>query len=160
MTTDTASFELHRSLPLAPARLWRVLTDPVERAAWNAPAAGMTATVEVADLRVGGFERHHYTSGGTIEDMPDFTAETRWYHLASPTRAVFTETVVIEGELQFTSLVTYVLRPAAAGADLTVSVATSSFTGPEMLDGLSQGWEGGLANLEAHISKLAQGAPR
>ncbi|SMY05990.1 SRPBCC domain-containing protein [Flavimaricola marinus] len=157
MTTDTATFEMHRSFPLPQDRLWQALTDPSERCLWNAPMADMTATVETADLRVGGLETHHY-SGSQSEEMPDFSVGTRWYQLDRPGRAVFTETVEIAGTPQFTSFVTYVLTPAGEATTLTISVATSSFAGPEFLDGLSQGWDSALDNLNNHIATLTSKA--
>jgi uncharacterized protein YndB with AHSA1/START domain len=160
MPHDTTSFDMHRRLSLPTDRLWQVLTDPHQRGQWNAPTSDMVVTVEHADLRVGGQERHHYSSESMSEEMPPFTAETRWYHLDGPSRAVFTETVLIEGEAMFTSLVTYVLTPAAgaegSATDLGLTVATSSFTGSEIGSDVAMGWEAGLANLDTYVATLTE----
>lgn len=158
MPYDTTNFDLTRRLPLPAARLWQVLTDPHQRGQWNAPIPGMTVTVEQSDLHVGGLERHHYSTDTPVEEMPPFTAETRWYHLDGPNRAVFTETVWIEGEAIFTSLVTFVLTPAAGdtATDLGLTVATSSCTGTEVGSDVAAGWDGGLANLDAYVATLTE----
>ena len=154
MQSDTGSFDMHRTLPLPPDRLWTVLTDPRHRESWGAPSEGTVLVMEAADVREGGQDRHRC---GPAE-APEFVVNTRWYHLAAPDRAVFTETLVIEDMQIFTSLVTYRLEPAAGGTDLTVTVALSSFTGPDALDEVRSGWTGGLANLERHISTLTEEA--
>ena len=80
--------------------------------------------------------------------------DTRWYQLTGPDRAVFTETLIFGGEPVSTSLVTYVLTAAGTGTDLHVIVATSSFTGPEALAEIEQGWTGGLDNLVHYANQL------
>lgn len=148
MTNDNSTFDLSRDLPLPPARLWTILTDPAEREHWGAPDADMVLTVETADLREGGQDRHRCGPAGA----PDFTVDTRWYRLDPPDRAVFTETLFVGGETLGTSLVTYVLIPSATGTALAITVHVSAFGGPEMLDEFRAGWEGGLASLESLVA--------
>ncbi len=143
--STTKTIELKRKLPLGPDRLWPLLTEPKYREAWGAPEEGMTLQVEKADTREGGYERHRC---GPAE-APDFLIDTRWYRLAGPDLAAFTETLVVGTDTIFTSLVTYDVEADGAGSALTVTVAISSFTGPEAFDEVEQGWMGGLANLEA-----------
>ena len=152
MALDTGSFDLRRRLPLPPDRLWTLLTDPRHRERWGAPSEGTVLVMEREDLRVGGVERHRCGP----EEAPEFSVETRWYHLAGPERAVFTETVEAGGMTLFTSLVTYLLEAAGTGTELGVTVAVSSFTGPEALADIRAGWEGGLANLDRHVADQAR----
>lgn len=151
MTCDTATFDLQRTLPLTPDRLWYVLTDAKQREKWGAPDPSMVLIVDHSDLRVGGIDRHHC---GPAE-APDFTVETRWYDLAAPTRAVFTETLIFGGERAFTSLVTYVLTPATGGTVLEICVATSSFSGTEALAEVEGGWTGAMDNLTRCVDEIA-----
>jgi len=148
MPLDTNSFDLHRSLPLAPDRLWSLLTDPKHREKWGVPGPDMVLTVEQSDLRVGGQDRHRC---GPADD-PMFFVETRWYDLVAPERAVFTETLLFEGAAVGTSLVTYALAQNGETTDLAITVAVSSFSGAEALGEFKDGWEGGLANLEAYAA--------
>ena len=148
MALDTGSFDMRRRLPLPPDRLWTLLTNPRHRERWGAPSEGTVLVMERDDLRVGGVERHRCGP----EEAPEFRVETRWYHLASPERAVFTETVEAGGESLFTSLVTYLVEPTGGGSDFQVTVAVSSFVGPEALADVRAGWEGGLTNLERHVA--------
>ncbi|THH36077.1 hypothetical protein E4Z66_13540 [Aliishimia ponticola] len=151
MTTDTHQFDLHRSLPVPPERLWQLLTDAKLREQWGAPSEGTVLTVITSDLRVGAEERHRCGPA----DAPEFEVTTRWYRLDAPHDAVFTETVHVAGETIATSLVTYRVSPEAGGARLSVTVAVSSFVGPEAGAEFHSGWEAGLNNLAA----LAARAP-
>ena len=154
MTLDTGHFDLARILPLPPDRLWELLTDARHRENWGAPEEGMVLVVEASDLREGGADRHRC---GPAE-APDFVVDTRWYRLDAPSRAVFTETIVVGGQAMATSLVTYALEPEESGTRLLVNVAVSSFTGPGATEDFRGGWEGGLSNLETYVAKLGASA--
>ncbi|WP_157058984.1 hypothetical protein [Loktanella sp. 5RATIMAR09] len=53
---------------------------------------------------------------------------------------------------------TYHLDATAAGTVLGISVAVSSFTGPETLAEVQQGWQGGADNLERYVAKITADA--
>ena len=150
MTTDTATFDLARDLPLPPDRMWDLLIDPKHRENWGVPDPSMVLTVDTIDTRVGGIERHHCGP----KDNPEFEVETRWYDLTMPERAVFTETLIFGGEAVATSLVTYALSVSGDGTTLDVTVAASSFSGPETLDEMKAGWAGGLDLLVSYAASL------
>ncbi|MEM8537028.1 MAG: SRPBCC domain-containing protein [Pseudomonadota bacterium] len=152
MPLDTATFDMQRSLPLPPEKLWDVLTDPKHREAWGAPDANTVLIVDTADVRVGGQDRHRCGP----RDAPEFVIDTRWYGLQAPERAVFTETLLVGDETMFTSLVTYAVTPNAKGALLEITVAVSSMTGPEALQEVRAGWDGGLTNLDGYAASLMQ----
>ncbi|MEM1232881.1 MAG: SRPBCC domain-containing protein [Pseudomonadota bacterium] len=143
MATKTTSLTFERSFSLPPARLWTLLTDPKMREAWGAPSEDAVLTMEISDLREGGFEIHHCGP----KEAPEFTVETRWYKLNASEDACYTETLVIGGEKLFTSLVTYALAETATGTDLGIHVAITSFGDEDMTADIQEGWEGGLANL-------------
>lgn len=150
MTTDTDTFTFTRRMPLAPDRMWALMTDPKKREAWGAPGDEVLETLS-ADTRVGGTERHRC---GPAEN-PEFEVETRWFHLDAPTNAVFTEQIEAGGMALGAALVTYRITPEDAGSQVAITVAASSFVGPEMIAEFRSGWEGGLANLDtlAHSEK-------
>lgn len=150
MSLDTSSFDLHRTLPLSPERLFAVITSPAHREKWASPDADTTLVTEAADLRVGGQDRQRAGPA----DAPEFAVETRWYDLTGPERAVFTETLIFGGEAVSTSLVTYVLEAADDQTRLSITVAVSSFSGPEALTEIQQGWDGGLENLTNYVNGL------
>lgn len=150
MALDTSSFDLRRSLPLAPDRLWDVLTDTRHRGKWGAPDPNLELIAEVSDVRVGGQDRQR---AGSV-DAPEFFVETRWYDLVAPSRAVFTETLIFGGEAVSTSLVTYDIVAADAGSELGITVAVSSFSGPETLQEVSAGWHSGLENLQGYAAAV------
>lgn len=149
MSTDTNTFHFHRSFELGADQMWHLLTDGAMREKWGAPSEGTVLIQTTADLRTGGIERHICGP----REAPEFEVETRWYRLDAPHDAAFTETVEIGGSAIATSLVTYRLAPGAGGCELHVTVAVSSFCGPEAPQEFHQGWEGGLANLEALVAR-------
>ncbi|WP_299043883.1 SRPBCC domain-containing protein [uncultured Tateyamaria sp.] len=151
MSTDTGHFDLTRTMPLTPDRLWHLLTDARMRETWGAPEEGMVLTMEQSDLRVGGFETHRCGPA----DNPEFTVDTRWYRLDGPHDAAFTETVHVGGSTIATTLVTYRVTAEGAGSRLDVAVAVSSFTGPDADNEFRAGWEAGLSNLAALATKMA-----
>lgn len=150
MPLDTKSFDLFRSLPLAPERLFAVLTDAKYRDKWSAPDEDTPVETVSSDLRVGGEDRQLC---GPADD-PAFEVVTRWYHLTAPERAVCTETLIFGGEAACTSFVTYNLMPEGKGTALGITVAVSSFTGPETLPEVMQGWDGAMENLTGLCAKL------
>ncbi|EBA13397.1 SRPBCC family protein [Roseobacter sp. CCS2] len=152
MPLDTKSFDLHRTLPLSTERLWQVLTDAKEREKWAGPDAATMLETDFADLRVGGQDRHRFGP----KDAPEFLVDTRWYDLTKPERAVFTETLIFGGEAVSTSLVTYLLLGDGNETKLSITVAVSSFSGPEALDEIQQGWAGGVDNLAAYAKAITQ----
>lgn len=152
MPLDTKSFDLSRTLPLSPDRLWPVLTDAKEREKWNGPDATTLLETDAADLRVGGEDRQRF---GPV-DAPEFLVDTRWYHLEAPLRAVFTETLMFGGEAVCTSLVTYALEDNGNETTLGITVAVSSFSGPETLPEVQNGWNGGITNLESYVKAISQ----
>ncbi|SIT91386.1 Uncharacterized conserved protein YndB, AHSA1/START domain [Yoonia rosea] len=152
MPLDTKSFDMHRLLPLPADRLWQVLTDAKEREKWNGPDASTLLETDAADLRVGGVDVHRF---GPV-DAPEFLVETRWYNLAAPERAVFTETLIFGGEAVSTSLVTYLLESKGAQTALNITVAVSSFSGPDTLDEVQHGWAGALETLTSFAKSIGQ----
>ncbi|MEL7179266.1 MAG: SRPBCC domain-containing protein [Pseudomonadota bacterium] len=152
MPLDTKSFDLQRTLPLSADRLWQVLTDAKEREKWNGPDADTLLETDMADLRVGGMDRHRF---GPV-DAPEFLVDTRWYNLTMPERAVFTETLIFGGEAVSTSLVTYVLSGEGGETTLDITVAVSSFSGPDTLDEIQQGWAGAMETLQSYASGITQ----
>jgi len=108
-----------------------------------------------ADTRVGGTERHRC---GPAE-APAFEVETRWYHMAAPSDAVFTEQIEAGGATLGASLVTYSIAPSGTGSAVTVTVAVSSFVGAEMIGEFRSGWTGGMENLDALVARQTEGSP-
>ena len=150
MPLDTKSFDLFRTLPLTPKQLWHVLTDAKEREKWNGPDAATLLETDAADLRVGGQDRQRF---GPV-DAPEFLVDTRWYDLTAPQRAVFTETLIFGGEAVCTSLVTYLLEESGKETTLSITVAVSSFSGPDTLAEVQHGWNGGIENLESYAKAV------
>jgi uncharacterized protein YndB with AHSA1/START domain len=148
MTTACAHFQITRTFPLPPDRLWHLLTDARARELWGAPSDDHVLHVDATDLRVDGQDLHRCGP----KDAPDYTVATRWYRLDGPEAACFTETVEAGGARIATSLVSYGLAAEGKGTRLTVEVATSSFVGPEALDDFEAGWTSGLNRLDRLVT--------
>lgn len=147
MTTDT--FTYSRKVALPPGRMWPLLTNPEMRAIWGAPDEGMTLSTVSSDLRIGGVD--HQICGAP--DAPEFEQHTRWYHLAEPSDAVYTEVIQAGGMDLGASLVTVNVAEDGTGSTLTITVAVSSFVGPEMIAEFKGGWDGSMGNLDRLIAK-------
>lgn len=143
MPTDTDTFTFARDFDLPPDRMWHLMTDAKMREQWGVPDENMVLKVIAEDLRVGGVERHICGPA----DTPEFEVETHWYHIDAPGLAVFTETIIGGGMRLGASLVTYLIAPAGSGSKVDVTVAVSSFVGPEMIGEFRAGWTGGFENL-------------
>jgi uncharacterized protein YndB with AHSA1/START domain len=146
MTTDT--FTYTREVALPPTRLWPLLTHPDMRAKWGAPDADTTLETISSDVRIGGTD--HQRCGHA--DAPEFEQHTRWYHLAEPSDAVYTEVIEAGGMALGASLVTMTAVSNGTGSTLNVTVAVSSFVGPEMIAEFKGGWDGSMANLDRLMS--------
>ncbi len=151
MTTDTAEYKFQRTINTSPARLWHLLTDPQMRGQWNAPSDDVILTPTISDLREGGIERH--VAGDPA--APEFEAETRWYRLAEPSDAIYTETIEAGGQTIATQLVTYRIASTDSGCQLDITVAVSSHVGPEAPAEFHHGWETALTNLGQLASRVA-----
>ena len=143
MTTDTDTFAYERDYAISPAQLWHLLTDPAMRESWGAPGEGARLETLSADLRVGGVERHRCGPA----DAPEFEVETRWFHLAEAECAVMTEQIEAGGMALGASLVTYKIEARSERTHLWITVAVSSFVGPEMIAEFRDGWDSGFAKL-------------
>lgn len=143
MTTDTDTFTYERDYGITQGQLWHLLTDPAMREAWGAPGEGNTLETIASDMRPGGVDRQRCGP----EEAPEFEVETRWYHLAAPDSAVMTEQIEAGGMALGASLVTYKTAAQDGRTRLWVTVAVSSFVGPEMIAEFRDGWDSGIAKL-------------
>lgn len=143
MSLHTAELTFQRSYPIAPARLWTLLTDPRFRAQWS--PEGHEMIFDTTDLREGGVEQHRMIS----DTEGEMRVHTHWYRLDAPRLATFSETFVVEDTRLFTSLVSYGLSATARGAVLDIWSGVTSFAGPEMLMGFDEGWSMALTALDA-----------
>ncbi len=148
MTAPIATFRLTRNIAASQDRLWHLLTDAKSREIWGGPSDDVVLVLDTTDLREGGQERHRCGPA----DNPEFTVDTHWYHIDTPTRACFTETVIAGGQRFGVSLVTYVLEADGPATTLTVDVAVASMTGEDMQADFQSGWTSGLDRLERLIA--------
>ena len=144
MTTDTDTFTFDRTFPLPPAKMWHLMTSAEGREAWGAPDDGQVLEALSSDFRIGGTERHRCGPA----KAPEFEVTTRWYHIAEPSDAVYTEQIEAGGMTLGASLVTYRIAEAVTGSQVSITVAVSSYVGAEMIGEFRGGWEGGVAKLE------------
>ena len=154
MTPAQGTVRLERTFPTPPDRLWQLMTDPEARTRWGAPSDDAVLILTESDLREGG--RDHHRCGPA--EAPHFEVSTRWYRLAAPDLACFTETIEAGGEIHATCLVTYVLTGDGAGTALTVVVAVSSFSGEETIADVEAGWTSALDRLARHLPVEAPNA--
>ncbi|MDA7425207.1 SRPBCC domain-containing protein [Thalassococcus lentus] len=148
MTQPTVVFQMNRHFTITKDRLWHLLTDPHAREIWGAPSDEDTLTLEKADFREGGQERHRC---GPAEE-PQYSIDTHWYHIEAPQLACFSETVSAQGFRFAVSLVRYHLAETDSGTDLVVDVAVAALTDEDMRDDFQNGWTSGLDRLAKLIA--------
>lgn len=148
MTTATGQFTLNRHFETDIKALWQILTDPTARTVWGAPSPDHVLHLDKADLRENGQERHRCGP----KEAPDYCVDTHWYKLSSPDVATFTEALEFGGERVSVSLVSYDLSASDTGTDLIVTVAVTSFEGPEMIDEHKTGWTSALDRLVTDVA--------
>lgn len=144
MTTDTDTFTFSRAFEISPAQLWHIMTDASSRATWGAPDPTSSLTTLQSDFTIGGQE--HHCSGP--KDAPEFEVKSRWYQISEPTEAVYTEVIEAEGMRLGASLVTFKITETNVGSTLSLTVAVSSFVGPEMIAEFRSGWDSGVQQIE------------
>lgn len=137
-----ATLTFTRALPVPPLTLWRVWTDPPARAAWAAPAPGVTVEFLQADTRPGG----HEVSICRVAGAPDIRCEVGWLALEPPRISVNSEVLLREGRALSAALVTAEVAPTADGSRLTVTVQLSALA-EDMTEGYRAGFGAGLDNL-------------
>jgi uncharacterized protein YndB with AHSA1/START domain len=137
---EKPSLTIVRKLKAAPEKVWRALTQPDALKQWFAPSDAFTIPRAETDLRVGGSYHivmkspdgeEHDVSGAYREILPNRKLVYTWVWKSAPERE---------------SLVTWELRAAGAGTELTLR--HEQFADAEARDKHQQGWTGCIARLE------------
>jgi uncharacterized protein YndB with AHSA1/START domain len=117
VATITGSFTIPLDLPVAPARLWPLLSELPERRRWvRMPGPSSTATHEL-DFRPGGGERltNTFVSGELREDLEN---RSTFHDIVPEQRIVCSYEAIVGGILRWVALVTVDLTATDAGTHL------------------------------------------
>ena len=161
-TVSHATYEIERSYPVPPRRVFAAFADPVKKRRWfREEDASETLEFEM-DFRVGGRERSTFRVKGGPVDGVICTNDTTYQDIVPDSRIVLAYTMAL-GEKRFSSsLATFQLLAATAAANAAESTAQGTkliFTeqaaffegadGPEMR---KEGWRRLLDRLGVELA--------
>lgn len=120
---DSAEREIvvSRQLAAPPERVWSAWTDPDQIIKWWGPH-GFTTTIDVMDVRPGGFWRH--TMHGP--DGTDYPNDIRFVEVVEPRRIVYVHSGGPEGVPHGGFVGTWTFEPEGDGTRLTMRLTFES----------------------------------
>ena len=139
---DHKDLHFTRTIDASVAHVFHCMTDPSARMAWNAPGPDMPFNITApAPVAVGNRE-----SGivGPV-DAPMVTVHTDWVVTDADGLLVYAETLEADGMTLTTSLASATLEDTDGKTNLTLHVHVTSFTGPESVAEVEEGWNFAVA---------------
>jgi uncharacterized protein YndB with AHSA1/START domain len=146
-----ASFEIERSYPVPPARVFAAFADPVKKRRWfREEDAAETLEFEM-DFRVGGRERSRFRIKGGPVDGVICTNESTYLDIVADSRIVLAYTMAI-GENPFSaSLATFEMMPSEAGTRFIFTEQGAYFEGADGPEMRKEGWRLLLERLASEL---------
>lgn len=133
---------LERRIGTPPDRLFALMTDRSARAEWGAPSDDVIIEIDESDIRPGGRE----VARCGPREAPEFTAVSD-FHVVTPDCLVLSETLTVGGAILSVSLATQEISATDTGSLLKVTLQIVSVSGPDTLEGYSEGWSSALDKL-------------
>jgi uncharacterized protein YndB with AHSA1/START domain len=111
------SFSIERVWNVAPAQVFKALTDPVTKSKWFGSGPQYTVLAREMDVRSGGHERVHGRWEGGMVSKFDAT----YYDVIPNERLVYSYEMHLDDRKISVSLATFELKPAGAGTRLVMT---------------------------------------
>jgi len=146
-----ASFEIERSYPVPPARVFAAFADPVKKRRWfREEDASETFEFEM-DFRVGGRERSRFRIKGGPVDGVLCTNDTTYQDIVPDSRIVLAYTMTL-GEKRFSaSLATFEMLPSDTGTQFIFTEQAAFFEGADSPEMRKEGWRLLLERLASEL---------
>lgn len=138
------SLTLVRTLKAPPAKVWAAITRPEQMLRWWGPDAGPTLSVDV-DVRPGG----RFSVVFRTLDGNEYNPTGIYREVVPEAKLAFTWD--LPGAAEPESLVTFLLRPAGAGTELTLT--HEQLPDEAMRDSHAKGWSGLLDKLPIFLGE-------
>lgn len=141
-----ATFEIERSYPAPPARMFAAWADPAVKRSWFAPGGA-----HELDFRVGGREvnRNRHDDGTVL------TFESWYRDIVADERIVYTSTLSTSDTPVTVSLTTVLFRSAGAGTELLLTEQGTFLDGQEDPSWREQGTASWLTALGEELARHA-----
>jgi uncharacterized protein YndB with AHSA1/START domain len=141
-----------RSFEAPAARVFRAVSDPIERMRIYAAGAELTVAFEQLDLRVGGRDVFRFGRGNSLR----FRGESI-YHDIVPERRIVSSDIVSEGDVRlWVAATTLELTPMGPRTQLKLTAQVVWLDGADAVEGSDACYAALLAGLDRHLG----GKPR
>jgi uncharacterized protein YndB with AHSA1/START domain len=148
-----ATFEIERSFPVAPQRVFAAFADPAKKLRWFREEDNSITEKFEMDFRVGGRERSVFrVKSGPVEGVI-FTNDTVYQDIIPDSRIVLAYTMTMGDKRISASLATFEMLPEAAGTKLIFTEQGAFFEGADGPDMRKEGWRLLLESLAGEVAK-------
>ena len=151
-TAPLLSFDLDRTYPAPPERVWAAWTRAALLERWVLPDPEWRISSCEVDAREGGGYRLRF---GPRPDG-DAYSETAVFAVFEPVERLVLDVLTAGEDMSERSRCTVLLLPVEDGTRLELTV--EGLSGPEAAEGMRVGWQACLDGLAAHLSTAAAGA--
>ena len=147
------TFEIERSFPVPPQKVFAAFADPAKKLRWFREEYNSVTEKFEMDFRVGGRERTMFRiKSGPLEGTI-CTNDTTYQDIVLDSRIVLAYTMAL-GERRFSaSLATFEMLPEASGTKLVFTEQGAFFEGSDGPDMRKEGWRVLLERLAEEIGR-------
>lgn len=147
-----STFEIERSFPAQPQRVFAAFADPVKKLKWFREEDNSITEQFEMDFRVGGRERTQFRIKSGPFEGTICTNDTVYQDIVQDSRIVLAYTMTM-GERRFSaSLATFEMLPERAGTKLIFTEQAAFFEGSDGPEMRKEGWRQLLGRLADELA--------
>ena len=143
-TLAHGTLTLNKSFLASPARVFAAWSDPDQRRVWGSPSDEIELAQDEADFSVGGLDVSRCLYEGEVVAL----VRGRYYDIVPNRRIVYSETIANPSATEGVCLVNAEFLPRGTGTELVLTLQCTALDGADLLQGVREGWDTALANLD------------
>ncbi len=153
-TTTHSTFQIERSYPCAPAKLFAAFADPAAKRRWFAEGEGFIVDAFEMDFSVGGKEHalFRFAAGMPLPAGTTCENHSRYFDIVRDRRIVIAYAMTVGGNRISASLATFEFREAKGGARLVFTEQAAFFENADGPGLREKGWRDLLDRLATEIA--------